>query len=137
MKHIFSILLVFALFPAFGQIYKDYIGGGHSAGITVTSSDEMSGTTKESTLNGSGLDNPQMEASRFLSQATLGYRASDIENVLNGGMEAWIDDQFLEPTSLVLPEMYSIWHDLQVAKHNAGIDTTMEFGPFSVHFNYA
>ncbi len=134
----FTILsLTFCFSNVEGQLYKDYIGAGHSQGIIVMTSDNMMGSEGVKTLDGSGMDNPMMEASRFLAQATLGYRPTDIEAVKNLGFEAWIDDQFLEPTTLLLPEMNSIWYDLKVAYANAGIDTSDVFGPYALHYNYA
>ncbi len=123
----------------YGQLYTDYIGAGHSDGITVTSSSEMVGSNgpAERTLDGSGMDNAYMEASRFLAQSTLGYRDSDIESVMDIGFEAWIDDQMNEPATLVLPELESIWQYIKDELGSAGEDTTNIFGPYSVHYNYA
>jgi uncharacterized protein (DUF1800 family) len=120
------------------QNYNDYIGGGHSQGIAVFASSNMdSESNAKKSLDGSGLDNPFMEASRFLDQAAVSHDLSEVSNVMNMGYEAWIDDQFTKPVSHILPEMEVIWHDLKVLYANNGIDTSDIFGPYSKHYNYA
>jgi len=103
-KKQFLLILIF-----FGYLYpcmsQSYIGAGNTSGVTVYSSDnhQSSDWTKsanaENTINGVGLDFKTYEASRFLSQASLGYDNSHIDAVLNIGIENWIDNQMNLPTS--------------------------------------
>jgi uncharacterized protein (DUF1800 family) len=132
------ILLPFLLFLNTSQAqYDDYIGAGHNSDITITSSSELNGTSADNLINGKGLDNKYFEASRFLAQATNGYEKSHIQDVLDMGFEAWIDNQMNLPASLTMPKMEEIWQeevDIRVAN---GENEEEIFGPFSVHFNYA
>ena len=73
------ILYLFLCFPIcfFSQQYSDYLGAGHSDGITVTSSNQESRSnwneiaSDDNTINGTGLDARLLETSRFLAQATF------------------------------------------------------------------
>ena len=82
-----SFIILFQTPFLFGQIYTDYIGGGHSSGISVISSDELQKENwdRESkginTLNGVGLEGKLMDASRFLAQATFGANLQVIKEV--------------------------------------------------------
>lgn len=82
------------------QDYRDYLGAGHSRGITVTSSSQQTRTDwRESaeainTINGNGLDGKLLETSRFLAQATFGTDLNYIKFVAEQPFEDWIDTQF-------------------------------------------
>lgn len=82
------------------QNYRDYLGAGHSKGITVTSSSQQQKTDwRESanainTINGEGLDGRLLETSRFLAQATFGTGLEYIKTVSELNFEDWIDNQF-------------------------------------------
>jgi uncharacterized protein (DUF1800 family) len=82
------------------QNYRDYLGAGHSEGITVTSSSQQQKTDwRESanainTINGEGLDGRLLETSRFLAQATFGTDLEYIKTVSELNFEDWIDNQF-------------------------------------------
>jgi uncharacterized protein (DUF1800 family) len=82
------------------QNYRDYLGAGHSEGITVTSSSQQQKTDwRESanainTINGEGLDGRLLETSRFLAQATFGTGLEYIKTVSELNFEDWIDNQF-------------------------------------------
>ena len=62
----------------YSQEYSNYLGTGHSNGITVTTSSQQSKTNwneaalGNKTINGSGLDERLLETSRFLAQAIFG-----------------------------------------------------------------
>ena len=140
MKKIFYTLICSLCVLNFtkAQLYNDYIGAGHSRGIVVSASSNMdTESNSKKTLDGSGLDNPYMEASRFLDQAAVSHELDEINNVLEVGYEAWIDNQFTLPAHHVLPEMEALWHELKVLYANNGIDTVNIFGPYSKHYNYA
>ena len=132
--------IVFFLLSSFGmaeaQIYDDYLGAGHDEGITVSSSSNSNGATADNTINGEGLDAPKMEAARFLAQATFGGSIDEIRALAEErDFEAWIDQQFNMPTTLMLPKLWEVNQrsmDLHYAE-NPGVDY---FGPYSVHFQY-
>ena len=69
-----SFTLFFLFFSScylYSQPYTDYIGAGHSDGITVTASSSQGGATPDKTINGSGMDARLFEASRFLAQVHI------------------------------------------------------------------
>ncbi|MEW4925722.1 DUF1800 family protein [Algibacter sp. 2305UL17-15] len=82
------------------QDYRDYLGAGHSKGITVTSSSQHTKTDWReqaeavNTINGTGLDARLLETSRFLAQATFGTNLDYIKLVAENSFEDWIDHQF-------------------------------------------
>ena len=91
-----------------------FFGGGHTTGVTVTASSHLTDPvwstdpTPINTINGSGFDADYYEAGRFLMQATVGFNEAHIQDVLNMGLESWIDDQFTKPTSQILPALYVV-----------------------------
>lgn len=142
---LFLLILVF-LPTCFisAQVYDDYIGGGHSEGISIQTSDDfqLSGWEQsangENTLNNAGLEGKLMEASRFLAQATLGADEQTIQEVAQMGIEAWIDQQMsLEPT-YILPEMIEVYNvAFQIYVDNGGIPSEYNDRPEWDHFDYA
>ncbi len=96
------LLFFIVCFPGyfFSQQYSDYLGAGHSNGITVTSSNEqsradwMETASAANTVNGQGMDARLLETSRFLAQATFGTNLDYIKTVAEGSFEDWIDSQF-------------------------------------------
>ncbi|MBK9736220.1 MAG: DUF1800 family protein [Saprospiraceae bacterium] len=112
------------------QQYNDYIGAGHNIGITVTASSTQGSSTPQKTLDGSGLDAPLFDASRFLGQSTFGANLELIEDVRDLGMEPWIDDQFTKTPQTLLPLVNTIWAEIYALDNEA-------YGPWAVHFNYA
>jgi uncharacterized protein (DUF1800 family) len=78
------------------QLYNDYYGNGHNAGMKVTSSGPVSNTPVV-TVTGTGIKPDEAGASRFLAQATLGHHLDDITYVTKNGIEAWIDEQISMP----------------------------------------
>ncbi|MCZ2101101.1 MAG: DUF1800 domain-containing protein [Chitinophagales bacterium] len=114
----------------FGQPYHDYIGAGHHQGIKVTASSSVKGTIPENTIDGSGLNAEYMAASRFLSQATFGADRSEIERLVQLGFVDWIEDQFKQKPSLILPQMNQIFDEIRATDPDA-------YGPYYLHFNYA
>lgn len=136
-KNIFFTIFLLGNLTSFSQPYADYIGGGHSAGITVTSSSSFGTSTNLKTINGSGLDGKFFDASRFMAQATLGADSSMIATAKNMGYEAWINDQFTKPATYILPEMNNIWNTIVAMRTANGQDEEDIFGPYYIHFNYA
>ncbi len=96
------------------QSYDDFIGAGHNRDIIVSSSSttnrpnwsQISNGNK--TLDGSGLDWDRTQAARFLSQATIGFEESLIDNVLEMGIEPWIDYQMQKPYTNYLDLMNQV-----------------------------
>ncbi len=117
--------------------HSDFIGAGHSNGISVTSSSQFYNTQALSTINGQGMDVPYFEASRFLSQASIGFEKEHIQQVLELGYEGWIDQQFQIPTSYLTPAMESIWQERRQARADIGEDPNELFGPWALDFNYS
>lgn len=109
MKKLILITLLFGTYASsFAQAYEDYIGIGHSEGITVTSSDPLADGMKS--INGEGYELEIQEASRFLAHATLGATIDEVEEVTQIGIEQWIDDQLmLPPSELTLPTIEIIY----------------------------
>ena len=113
--------------------YSDYIGGGHSDGISVTSS---SGTQALNTVNGAGLTADRVAAARFLSQAGFGGNMTDVDEIVNIGYEQWLDDQAALPASNYLMELEDIWNVIFNGYLNAGYLEDDIFGPYHPHFSY-
>ncbi|HOY15005.1 MAG TPA: hypothetical protein PLY70_17785, partial [Saprospiraceae bacterium] len=78
-------LLAFISHTIYAQPYTDYLGAGHNSGITVTTSNNKSGTNASKTIDGSGLNDSLFDASRFLFQATFGAKPAYISQVKNMG----------------------------------------------------
>ena len=140
-----QLLYLFLSFSAcvFSQEYSDYLGAGHSNGITVTSSSEQSKTnwneiaSGNKTINGNGLDARLLETSRFLAQATFGTNLNYIKTVANNSFEDWIDSQFdMNSPSMgeLTQSIYDQAQNMFVA--NGGIAEDY-FGPYWPHFQYA
>jgi len=129
---IFVFLLGFNLVVA--QPYTDYLGAGHNTGFTVTSSSSVGLSTPEKTLDGSGMEAKLFDASRFLAQSTFGANIDLIEDLRDlNNYETWIDQQFDIPASLMMPKVEDVWQQVLDESN----DPDNEFGPYSVHFNYA
>lgn len=142
------ILLSFLLF-AWHNIdaqYSDYIGSGQSNGVTVNSSDEFHASSMWqdtalaiNTLNGSGLNFKHYQAGRFLNQASLAYEKRHIDDVVDTGIEAWIDDQFVSSPSLVLPTAIQFVNAVNdsILLAEGGDSTNFIRKPNWQYFNYA
>jgi len=118
------------------QAYTDYIGAGHTNGVTVSSSDQVEGSEAINSLNGSGMDYDKMNASRFLAQSTLGYKMDEINALAGNSFEEWIDNQIdLVPSNF--PEtLENIWQEVLELHVAAGENPEDVFGPYQLHFNY-
>ncbi len=150
-KIIISLLLVWGL----NLTSQEYIGAGNDEGITISSSSQFRNFSPENTLNGSGMDADLMEASRFLTQSTMGYNRDEVERVAAIGLEAWVDEQMALPVEPLTEQMYEIWEEIYgwnidylttiYQENNPGAPITEEvledfdgeiFGPWAVHFQY-
>jgi len=134
----------------YAQIYDDYLGAGHDKGIKVWTSDNAGVAIGQNTINGEGLDAMKYEASRFLSQAAFGGTSDQIIDLVEteNDFSAWIDDQFQEPTSWMLPALYAtddraerlfyIENDTTYVDENGEMPykDADYFGPYALHFQY-
>ncbi len=120
-----TALLLFAVccysFIAYAQPYTDYLGAGHMNGITISSSN--GGTSANNVANAVGLNPTEEDASRFLAQASFGANYETIQDVVNIGIEAWVDQQLLMPPTYLTPIAQS-FYDGQVA--NGTINPAIE-----------
>lgn len=143
MKKLILFFFLSITICCFSQEYRDYLGAGHSNGITVTSSNQQSRTNwtesakAENTINGSGLDARLLETSRFLAQATFGTDLNYIKAVAENSFEDWIDAQF-EFNSPSMGELTQNIYDeaLSIFVANGG-NADDYFGPDWSHFQYA
>jgi hypothetical protein len=86
------------------------LGSDPSQGIKVTTSSDYKPqywnftASGDKTINNVGLEGPLMDASRFLSQASLGADMATMQHVADIGFEAWIDEQLALPVNKMLPQ---------------------------------
>lgn len=136
--------LTFQAITLKAQKYEDYIGGGHARDIKVISSSTKTEfpldyeAGPESTVNGAGLDATLMEASRLLTQATLGADMKTIKSVAKTGIEPWIDDQLEKPASIYLDQVRDLFNVTNQWRLNHGSDSTdLDERANWSHFMYA
>ncbi len=139
-------LLIFILcLPTcfFSQEHYDYLGAGHSNGISVSYSSQQTRPNWNenagaiNTINGHGMDARLLETSRFLAQATFGTDLEYIQAVSEGDFEEWIDTQF----EINSPSMTQLSRDtynraLLIFISNGGKPDDYN-GPNWRHFQYA
>jgi len=90
------LVCLYQYLPA--QVYEDFLGNGHSIGVSVTSSDNTAtADTATHTISGFRLVPDLVGASRFLANATFGASYEDIEYVSQVGIKTWIDEQVALP----------------------------------------
>lgn len=91
----------------------------------------------DKTINQTGLEAPLMEASRFLSQATLGGDLTTIRKVADQGMEAWIDEQLGLPVSPVSDQLNDLYAEvIEWYLLNGGDPEEISYRPYWTIFNY-
>ncbi len=147
MKQAFKIILcaltTSSILTVSSQEYQDYIGRDHSEGIIIHTSDNHQAfgwdeiASGEKTLNGAGLDAAQMEAARFLSQATFGGHIDDIRELAGQDFGQWIDNQAALPYGNYLDLMIELNEETYQQHIAAGEDPEDYFGPSFRHFQYA
>jgi len=143
-KRYLTLIFLGKFLLSFSQSYNDFIGAGHSDGIVVTTSDNYQlyqGTqiaNGEKTIGGQGLVGKQMEASRFLSQATFGANMNLINEVAELGIENWIEQQFATPPTYYTDTIQSIYNKSKaIYIANGGDSTVYPMRPNHVHMDYA
>lgn len=93
------------------QVYEDFFGAGHTIGIKTHSSDAQGGTELgDHSIDGSELIPDPAGASRFLSQATLGWTQEEIDHVASIGIKAWLDEQIALPASSYNADFNNIYN---------------------------
>ncbi len=137
-QRVFSIvtIIIFASSILSSQYYNDYIGAGHDRGVTVRSSSSSGTSLAAHTINGEGLDANKMAASRFLFQSSFGADIEEIAELAETlDYEGWINNQFSQPTSLLLPKLWET--DARARVIFAAENDGEYFGPYALHFQYA
>ncbi len=143
MKKMFLFLSLF-LFSLSGTLSGQVVlGSDPSQEIIVTTSSNylpVNWTLSASggkTINNVGLEGPLMEASRFLSQATLGADLETIRQVANQGIEAWIDEQLDVPPSQTLATLKDVYAEvIEWYFLNGGDPEEVATRPYWTIFNY-
>ncbi len=138
---LFLSLFIYSLSsPLVGQVV---LGSDTSQHIKVTTSSNYLpqywtlAATGDKTINGVGLEGPWMEASRFLSQATLGADLETIKKVAHEGIESWINEQIDVPPSQTLETMKSVFAEIvEWYFLNGGNPDDVLTRPNWVTFNY-
>jgi len=140
MRIIYCLALTLFTLQLQAQNYTDYLGAGHSLGMTVTSSDESGNGSAINTVSGVGLDAKMFEASRFLSQATFGASKAEIEDLATTlDFETWIDDQFALPQTLFMETTQEVWDTVLFHRLANGYDpdNVTVHGPNHIVWNYS
>jgi len=110
LKLLFTFWLLTAYSYINAQIYTDYVGAGHSEGVTVTSSSNSNQTDVINSVNGSGLGIDAYGAARFLNYASLGADFETINTVADQGISDWLDAQFAMPPQVSFTDTtWMIW----------------------------
>ena len=92
----------------------------------------------EKTINKVGLEGPLMEASRFLSQASLGADLELTHRVAEMGIEAWIDEQMSLPQTELLETLNAVYAEvIEWYLLNGGDPDEISARPSWTVFNYA
>jgi uncharacterized protein (DUF1800 family) len=113
-----NLLFVFAFLWfqfAFSQNTQTF-GKGNIKGVTVSASSNA--PRGIATLMSTGYTPNPKASSRFLSQATLGARLSEIQAIQNQGLEAWLDQQFAMNPSFNLQNYVQNMHQSMVDSLN-------------------
>ncbi len=99
MSRVLSILFFVSCFSFVinAQTNTEYFGTGQSVGISVSSSNNQLNGNATNSLSGTELIPDYAGAARFLGQATLGANEADIQNVLNLGIDEWLNQQISMP----------------------------------------
>ncbi len=141
---LFFIYILIIPYYTFSQKYEDYVGAGHDRDIKVySSSNKFENSTgfmakPENTINGIGLDAKLMEASRLLSQASLGADMKTIRYVAKIGISQWIEEQMNTPPESYLQNILDVYQITKQWELDHGVDSTdIDESPNWSHFMYA
>ena len=145
MKHISTLSLAFfwasVLSIAQTAPHTDYVGAGHTTGITVTTSGTGFFGEGENTINATGLNQHYRDAARFLGQSTTGANYEVLEELSTTSFETWIDEQMLMPEMSYLDTSKMVWdHFIQAYFDQWGeivIDGNEDIFPASFYWRMA
>lgn len=91
----------------------------------------------DKTLYGAGLEGRLAEASRFLSQATLGADYATIRQVADTGIEPWIEEQLSLPYTSMLDRLREVFGEvIEWYLINGGNPDEVSDRPYWTIFNY-
>lgn len=127
MKNTFCLLIFVLGFSTLsGQVYTDYLGAGHISGVEITSSGSNAQNSPYKSFDGSGLHAKLFDASRFLTQATMGP-SLEMSLALEESQDynGWIDAQFVTSYDSITPLWDSIYYavlDMRIAGGEAEED---------------
>jgi len=114
------------------QMQDVQLGMGNNDGLTVTASNATVSGSEYTTLSQEGFLPNLNAASRFLSQATLGYAMEDIEYVAEIGVEDWIAEELQKVPSFSLLDKVIEYHEIRKAGEN-----DPDVGPYSTYIENA
>ena len=121
--------------------HTDYIGAGHTSGVTLTTSGTGFFGEGENTINGTGLNQHMRDAARFLGQSTVGANFEVLEELSTQSYEVWIDDQMQIPEMSYVDTSKMVWnHFVQAYIDQWGsvlIEGNEDISPFSFYFRMA
>lgn len=144
MKYTQTFAFILYMIAGYSQNNNQYLGGGNSDGITVSTSsnsqlyDGVFKATGAKTVDGSGLIAKKMEAVRFLAQATFGGSAELTDHVASIGINDWLIEQYeAEPNYLgnATQEVYNTILATHIAE--GGDSSDFSIRPNSAHVDYA
>jgi uncharacterized protein (DUF1800 family) len=129
MKFIIPILFFYCSLNA--QPDTILIGFGEYSGVTATTSSNNN-SKPENTINQDGYLPNLNAASRFLSQATLGYNFEDIQAVSTMGIEDWIELEFTKPIPFSLKNKVKSYVDfVKTASNNPAATQIYRFWSYA------
>ena len=118
--------------------HTDYLGAGHTSGVTLTTSGTGFFGQGENTINGTGLNQHMRDAARFLGQSTTGANYDILEELSTQSYEIWIDDQMQIPEMSYLDTSKMVWdHFVQAYINQWGsvlIEGNEDISPFSFYW---
>lgn len=121
--------------------HTDYIGAGHTSGVTLTTSGTGFFGEGENTINGTGLNQHMRDAARFLGQSTVGANFEVLEELSTQSYEVWIDDQMQIPEMSYVDTSKMVWnHFVHAYIDQWGsvlIEGNEDISPFSFYFRMA
>ncbi len=114
MRNTFIFILTFLLLNSylFSQTNSDYFGTGQGVGVSTSSSGSQNNGAASNTLSGTELIPDYIGAARFLAQAQLGSNETDIQNVMNIGIDAWIDQEIAMPYTPYAQKLEDIYLEI-------------------------
>lgn len=117
-RQFFGALIVVLICPIFSKTQIVILGGDPQQGFEIKSSsnwkphNRADSCASTRSFDGSGLLYDDLDASRFLYQATLGSSYEDIKALSGSSFEQWIDHQISLPPASMLDETREILDEL-------------------------